>query len=67
MLCVLIIIDSSGDSNEYTHIPYQYKKKIIPNTIMSAGMGFFIRDENEFEIALVKEPSVFKPLKFYCI
>ena len=48
-----------------THnIHYQHKKrksfKIIPNTIMSEAMGLvFVRDLNE--------PSVFKPLKFYCI
>ena len=30
-------------------------------------MGFFSKGlENEFEIAMVNEPSVFKPLKVYC-
>ena len=29
---------------------------------MSAAMGF----KNEFETAVVNEPSVFEPLKFYC-
>ena len=34
---------------------------------MSAAMGFFPWGlKNEFEIAVVNEPSVFEPLKFYC-
>ena len=52
-----------------THnIPFSiYKKKtsqIIPNLqlwVFSNGL------KNEFEIAVVNEPSLFKPLKFYCI
>ena len=35
---------------------------------MSAAMGFFPKGlKKEFEIAVVNEPSVFEPLKFYCI
>ena len=35
---------------------------------MSAAMEFFSKGlKNEFETALVNEPSVFEPLKFYCI
>ena len=35
---------------------------------MSAAMGFFPKGlQNEFETAVVNEPSVFEPLKFYCI
>ena len=35
---------------------------------MSAAMGFFTMGlKNVFEIAVVNEPSVFEPLKFYCI
>ena len=30
-------------------------------------MGFSKGLKNEFETAVVKEPSVFEPLKFYCI
>ena len=31
-------------------------------------MGFFPKGlRNEFETAVVNEPSVFEPLKFYCI
>ena len=61
-----------GDSNEYTqHTFINIKKKITlnyPKTITTAAMGFFPRDtKNEFETAVVNEPSVFEPLKFYCI
>ena len=56
-----------GDSNEYKqHAIFNIKRKshlIIPNIIMSAAMGL----KNEFEKAVVNEPSVFEPLKFYCI
>ena len=41
--------------------------KTIPNIIMSAAMGLFSKGlKNEFETAVVNEPSVFEPLKFYC-
>ena len=34
----------------------------------SPAMGFFSKGlENEFETAVVNEPSLFEPLKFYCI
>ena len=34
----------------------------------SAAMGFFSKGlKTEFETAVVFEPSVFEPLKFYCI
>ena len=57
-----------GDSNENTqHTIIGIKSpEIIPNTIMFAAMGFFYGPKNEFEIAVVHEPSVFEPLKFYC-
>ena len=50
------------------NIPFSiYKKRksteIIPNLQLwdfSKGL------KNEFETAMVKEPSVFEPLKFYC-
>ena len=36
--------------------------------IMSAAMGFFSRGlKNEFETAVVNEPSVFEPLKLCCL
>ena len=50
---------------------YQYKKEIshqiIPNIIMAAAMGFFPRDSRTNKKAVVIEPSVFEPLKLYCI
>ena len=60
-----------GDSNEYTqHAIINIKKKItlnIPNILLSAAMGFFSKGlKNEFKTAMVNEPSVFEPLKFYC-
>ena len=41
--------------------------KITPDYSKSAAMRFFSWGlKNEFETAVVKEPSVFDPLKFYC-
>ena len=59
-----------GNSNEYTqHTIINIEKEITLNyskydnicsyKIFSKGL------KNEFEIAVVNEPSVFKPLKFY--
>ena len=44
------------------------KKTITPEYSKFAAMGFFswYRLKNEFETAVVNEPSVFEPLKFYC-
>ena len=42
------------------------KKKNL-NYPKSAAMGFFSKGvKNEFETAMVNEPLVFEPLKFYC-
>ena len=43
------------------------KKKIILNYPKSAAMVFSKGLKNKFEIAVVNEPSVFEPLKVYCI
>ena len=58
-----------GDSNEYTQYTFSViKKKITSNYPESADMGFFTKGlKNEFETTVVNEPSVFEPLKFYCI
>ena len=61
-----------GDSNEYTqHTIINTKRKspeISQNTIMYAAMITFVKGlKNEFETAVVNEPSVFEPLKFYCV
>ena len=65
MLCDLIRIDS----NEFTQYTiFNIKKKIslpyfIPNL---QPRDFFLGTKEEFETAMVNEPSVFEPLKFYC-
>ena len=58
-----------GDSNEYTQYTiFNMNKKNTLNYPKSAAMGFFSKGlRNEFETAVVNEPSVFEPLKFYCI
>ena len=58
-----------GDSNEYIqYTVFNMNKKNILNYPKSAIMGFFSKGlKNEFETAVVNEPSVFEPLKFYCI
>ena len=46
------------------------KEKNTLNYHKSAAMGFFQFSKglkNELETALVNDPSVFEPLKFYCI
>ena len=58
-----------GDSNEYTQYTiFNMNKKNTLNYLKSAVMGFFSKGlMNEFETAVVNEPSVFELLKFYCI
>ena len=58
-----------GDSNEYTqYIIFNIKKKIILNYPKSAeAMGFFLGTEERVRNSLSNEPSVFEPLKVYCI
>ena len=58
-----------GDSNEYTQYTiFILKKKKNLNYPKSAAMGFFSKGlKNEFETAVVNEPSVFEPSKFYRI
>ena len=58
-----------GDSNKYTQYTiFQYEKKKTLSYSKSAAMGFYSKGlKNEFKRAVVNEPSVFKPLKFYCI
>ena len=48
-----------GDSNEHTQ---HTKMKITLDYPKSAAMGL----KNEFETAVVNEPSVFEPLNFDC-
>ena len=58
-----------GDTNEYTNytIFNIQKKKIALNYPKSAAKGFFQGTQERVETAMVNEPSVFEPLKFYCI
>ena len=58
-----------GDSNENTqYTSFNMNKKNTLNYPKSAANGFFSKGlRNEFETAVVNEPSVFEPLKFNCI
>ena len=58
-----------GDSNEYTQYTiFSMKKENTLNYPKSAAMGFLSRGlKKEFETAVVNEPSVFEPLKFFCL
>ena len=62
MLCVLIRIASS-----IYHFQPELKKK-HPKLSQICSYGLFSKVlKNEFETAVVNEPSVFEPLQFYCI
>ena len=57
-----------GDSNEYTQYTSFNIKKKITLTISNLQLWVFSKElKNEFETAVVNEPPVFGPLKFYCI
>ena len=57
-----------GDSNEYTQYTiFNIKRKTTLNYPKSAAMDFFEGLRNEFETAVINEPSVFEQLKFYCM
>ena len=58
-----------GDPNKYTQYTtfITIKIMITVNYPKSAAMGFLKGLKNEFETAMVNMPSVFEPLKFYCI
>ena len=69
-ICCVFSLESPhrGDSNEHTQdIIFNIKKKISLNCPNSAAMGFFQGTQKKFETAVENEPSVFEPLKFYCI
>ena len=69
MLCVLLESPHRGDSNEYKQYTiFNILLKITLNYPKSSAMGFYSKGlKNEFETAVVNGPSVFEPLKFYCI
>ena len=58
-----------GDSNEDTqYTTSQYEKANNPKLSQICNYGICSKGpKNEFEPAVVNEPSVFEPLKFYCI
>ena len=58
-----------GDSNERTQSTiFNMKKKNNLNYPKSPAMGVVSKGlKNELETAKVNEPSVFEPVKFYCI
>ena len=69
-VCCVFSLESphQGDSNKYAqHTIVNLKKKITPNYPKSAATDFSKGLKNEFETAVVNEPSVFEPLKVYCI
>ena len=62
-MCPLILILMNTQ-----HTIINIKKKIAIKYPKFAAIGFFSRGlKNEFEIALVYEPSVFEPLTVYCM
>ena len=58
-----------GDSNEYKQYTiFNMNKKEHPKLSKICSYGLFSKGlKNEFETAVVNEPSVFEPLTFYCI
>ena len=58
-----------GDSNKYTQYTIsQYKKENQPKLSQICNYGILSKGlKNEFETAVVNEPSMFEPLKFSCI
>ena len=67
VFCVLSIESPhQGDSNEYTQYTiFNIKKEYHPKLSKIYSFGIF--SMNEFETTMVNEPSVFEPLKVYCI
>ena len=59
-----MIIAPGQEYTQYT--VFHIKRKIILNNPKSTAKVFFQGLKNEFETAVVNEPSVFEPLKFYC-
>ena len=58
-----------GDSNKYTQYAIFNMEKIITLSYpKSAAMEFCSEGlKKEFETAVVNKPTVFEPLKFYCL
>ena len=58
-----------GDSNVYTQYTiFNKKKRKSPQIILNLQLwNFYLGLKNEFETAVISEPTVFEPLKYYCI
>ena len=58
-----------GDSNDYTQYTIsQYRNENHPKLCQICNYGICsMGPKNEFEKAVVNEPSAFEALKFYCI
>ena len=70
-VCCVFSLESPhwGDSNEYTqYTVFNMKKEESLLIILNLPLWEFSKGfKNGFETAVVNEPSVFEPLKFYCI
>ena len=70
-VCCVFSLESPhrGDSNEYTQYTiFNIKKKIHQHLSQICSHGIYSKGlKNEFETVMVNEPSVFEPLKVYCI
>ena len=66
---VLLESPHEGDSNEYTQYTiFSIKKENLTKLYQIWSYGIFPKGlKNEFEMAVVDEPSRFEPFKFYCI
>ena len=59
-------LGASNESTQYTI--FNIKMKITQTYPKSAAMGFFPKNSKaSSKLPCVNEPSVFEPLKFYCI
>ena len=68
----MFTLESPHRGNSYEYIQYtiffNMKKKHILNYSKPAAVGFFSKGlKDEFETAVVTDPSVFEPLTLYCI
>ena len=70
-VCCVLSLESPhrGDSDENTQYTiFNIKKKITLNyPNKSTAVGFFPGDSRMSSKQGIKEPSVFEPMKFYCI
>ena len=69
-VCCAFSLESphGGDSNrniQYTI--FNIKRKPTLNYPKFVAIGFFQGHKNEFKTVVVDEPSMFEPLKFYCM